>query len=130
MMAKVHLYDIRPPLLFPPQKLAADPGPAPAAFSMDMAPSAPLAPMVLPKSEIDVAAAAAALAAKLADSVPTAPDPLTKAQQDEELRLRKIYVGNLPRELNDETVRAIFEPFGPVDLVNLVKSKETGLSLG
>lgn len=68
---------------------------------------------------------AAQLAAKLAETVPTAAaplDPVARHHQQEEQRLRKVYIGNLPRELNDTVLRAMFEPFGTVETVNCPKN--------
>ena len=41
-----------------------------------------------------------------------------------------IYVGNLPREATEEDLRTLFENYGRVDSVNLIKNKFTGLSRG
>jgi RNA recognition motif-containing protein len=35
----------------------------------------------------------------------------------------KIYVGNLPVDVTESEVRAVFEPFGPVESVAIVKDK-------
>lgn len=42
----------------------------------------------------------------------------------------KIYVGNLPVDVTESEVRAVFEPFGPVESVALVKDKRTEQSKG
>ncbi len=37
-----------------------------------------------------------------------------------------IYVGNLPFSVTVEEVRDMFEPYGPVESVNLITDRETG----
>ncbi|XP_008784182.2 RNA-binding protein 39-like [Phoenix dactylifera] len=39
---------------------------------------------------------------------------------------RKIYVGNLPLNITEDQLRQVFEPFGPVELVQLPVDLETG----
>ena len=41
-----------------------------------------------------------------------------------------IYVGNLSYEATEEEIRALFEPFGAVSSVNVIKDKFTGRSKG
>ncbi|KAI8981576.1 hypothetical protein BDB01DRAFT_836293 [Pilobolus umbonatus] len=43
---------------------------------------------------------------------------------------QRLYVGSLHFSLTDDDVRQIFEPFGPLDFVNLHKDPETGRSKG
>ncbi|KAJ3682476.1 hypothetical protein LUZ60_015049 [Juncus effusus] len=43
---------------------------------------------------------------------------------------RKIYVGNLHTNINEEQLRQVFEPFGPVELVQLPMDPMTGLCKG
>ena len=42
----------------------------------------------------------------------------------------KIYVGSLSHDVTEADLRAAFEPFGPVESVNLVKDKGTGKPKG
>ena len=42
----------------------------------------------------------------------------------------KIYVGNLPFSATDEEVRELFDPYGPVDSVQLITDRETGRPRG
>ncbi|MEE9435193.1 MAG: RNA-binding protein [Candidatus Adiutricales bacterium] len=41
-----------------------------------------------------------------------------------------IYVGNLSYEVTEEDLRLAFEPFGPVESVNIIKDKYSGQSKG
>jgi RNA recognition motif-containing protein len=41
-----------------------------------------------------------------------------------------IYVGNLPREATEEELRGVFEGFGRIDSVNIIKDRYTGDSRG
>lgn len=41
-----------------------------------------------------------------------------------------IYVGNLPRQASADDVRSLFEPFGTVESVNVIKDKFSGESKG
>ncbi|KAI8097962.1 uncharacterized protein B0P05DRAFT_460906 [Gilbertella persicaria] len=43
---------------------------------------------------------------------------------------QRLYVGSLHFSLTEDDVRQIFEPFGPLDFVNLHKGNETGRSKG
>merc|ERR1719316_727718 len=43
-------------------------------------------------------------------------------QQNQDIQQqRKIYIGNLPREINELVLRNMFEPFGAVESSNVVK---------
>ena len=44
--------------------------------------------------------------------------------------MKNIFVGNLDFAATDSSVRAIFERYGTVDRVNLVKDRDTGRSRG
>jgi cold-inducible RNA-binding protein len=44
--------------------------------------------------------------------------------------LKNIFVGNLDFGATEESVRALFEPFGPVDRVSILTDRETGRSRG
>lgn len=41
-----------------------------------------------------------------------------------------IYVGNLPRDANEDDLRQAFEAFGQVESVNIIKDRFTGESRG
>ena len=41
-----------------------------------------------------------------------------------------IYVGNLPRKAGEDDLRPVFEPFGKIMSVNVIKDKFTGESKG
>ena len=41
-----------------------------------------------------------------------------------------IFVGNLPFSATDQSIRDLFEPFGEVDSVNIIKDRETNRSRG
>lgn len=43
---------------------------------------------------------------------------------------KSIYVGNLPFEISEEEVRALFAQYGPVRSVKLVTDRETGRPRG
>ena len=42
----------------------------------------------------------------------------------------KIYVGNLPWSINDESLRELFEPLGQVSAANVVVDRHSGRSRG
>jgi cold-inducible RNA-binding protein len=44
--------------------------------------------------------------------------------------VKNIFVGNLDFSATDSSVRALFEPYGKVDQVNVVKDRDTGRSRG
>ena len=44
--------------------------------------------------------------------------------------MKSIFVGNLDFAATDSSVRAIFEPYGTVDRVNLITDRDTGRSRG
>jgi RNA recognition motif-containing protein len=44
--------------------------------------------------------------------------------------VKSIYVGNLDFGATEDSVRALFEPFGAVDRVNIIKDRDTGQSRG
>jgi cold-inducible RNA-binding protein len=44
--------------------------------------------------------------------------------------MKNIFVGNLDFSATDESVRALFEPYGQVDRVNVVTDRDTGRSRG
>ena len=44
--------------------------------------------------------------------------------------MKNIFVGNLDFAATDSSVRAMFEPYGSVDRVNLVTDRDTGRSRG
>ena len=41
-----------------------------------------------------------------------------------------VYVGNIPRQASEDDVRALFEPFGKIMSVNIIKDKFTQESKG
>ena len=41
-----------------------------------------------------------------------------------------IYVGNLPGEISEEDLQKVFESFGEVDIISIIKDKLTGKSKG
>jgi cold-inducible RNA-binding protein len=47
-----------------------------------------------------------------------------------EKTVKKIFVGNLDYSATEEAIRALFEPFGTVESVNLMKDRDTGRSRG
>jgi RNA recognition motif-containing protein len=46
------------------------------------------------------------------------------------MRVKNIYVGNLSFNANEEEVRALFEPYGTVDKVQLITDRDTGQPRG
>jgi RNA recognition motif-containing protein len=44
--------------------------------------------------------------------------------------MKNIFVGNLDFNSTEATIRALFEPYGAVDRVNLVTDRDTGRSRG
>jgi RNA recognition motif-containing protein len=44
--------------------------------------------------------------------------------------MKNIFVGNLDFSSTEATIRALFEPYGTVDRVNLVTDRDTGRSRG
>ena len=44
--------------------------------------------------------------------------------------LKKIFVGNLDFEATEESIRSLFEPYGSVESVALMKDRDTGRSRG
>ena len=44
--------------------------------------------------------------------------------------MTKLYVGNLPFTANEDTVRALFAEFGPVQTISLITDRETGTPRG
>ncbi len=44
--------------------------------------------------------------------------------------MKNIFVGNLDFSASDSSVRALFEPYGAVDRVNVVTDRDTGRSRG
>jgi RNA-binding protein 39 len=71
-----------------------------------------------PVHGVNVAAAAAAAAALLDGSGNTNNNHSIANQDDQH---RKIYIGNLPREINELVLRNMFEPFGAVESSNVIK---------
>ena len=43
---------------------------------------------------------------------------------------KKLYVGNLPYNTNDDELRQLFEEYGSVESANVVSDRETGRSRG
>ena len=43
---------------------------------------------------------------------------------------RKLYVGNIPFETNENDLQALFAEVGPVESVNVVRDRETGRARG
>lgn len=43
---------------------------------------------------------------------------------------KKLFVGNLPRSVDDEELKAVFEPYGSVVSSQVIKDKQTGGSRG
>ncbi|KAF7728082.1 hypothetical protein EC973_006720 [Apophysomyces ossiformis] len=52
------------------------------------------------------------------------------AARDQEMFCQRLYVGSLHFSLTEDDVRQIFEPFGPLEFVDLHKDPETGRSKG
>merc|ERR1719221_251578 len=96
-------------------------------MSSATAPTIPIAPLPIPG--VEVAAAAAAAAAKLLGATGGNPLLSSTINSQEDQRLRKIYIGNLPREINELVLRNMFEPFGAVESSNVIKDT-TGKSQG
>ncbi len=46
------------------------------------------------------------------------------------MTVKNIYVGNLAFSTTEEELRALFEPYGPVDKVSLVRDRDTGQPRG
>ena len=42
----------------------------------------------------------------------------------------KIYAGNLPRDVSEQDLRDLFEPFGKIESITLIKDKFSGASKG
>jgi len=42
----------------------------------------------------------------------------------------RLYVGNLPYSMNDDTLRSLFEPYGQVDSARVIADRDTGASKG
>ncbi len=42
----------------------------------------------------------------------------------------KIYVGNLSQQVSDEELQKVFEPFGKIHSLNIIKDKFSGASKG
>merc|ERR1719420_515671 len=75
----------------------------------------------LPVPGVDVAEAATTAVAKLIGSAANSLLLNSKTDSHEDQRQRKMYIGNLPREINELVLRNIFEPFGVVESSNVVK---------
>jgi len=48
----------------------------------------------------------------------------------EEITLKNIFVGNLDFGTTEESIRALFEPYGTVERVSIVTDRDTGRSRG
>ncbi len=46
------------------------------------------------------------------------------------MTVKNIYVGNLAFSTTEEELRSLFEPYGPVDKVSLVRDRDTGQPRG
>lgn len=44
--------------------------------------------------------------------------------------MKKLYVGNLPYSVTEESLESLFSKFGPVESVVIVKDRETGRTKG
>ena len=44
--------------------------------------------------------------------------------------MKKLYVGNLPYSINEESLEALFAQFGPIESVVIIKDRETGRAKG
>jgi cold-inducible RNA-binding protein len=55
---------------------------------------------------------------------------IASAQTQEEISLKKIFVGNLDFGATEESLRALFDRYGAVTNVDLVKERDTGRSRG
>ena len=42
----------------------------------------------------------------------------------------RLYVGNLPYSMNDDTLRSLFETYGQVDSARVISDRDTGASKG
>ena len=42
----------------------------------------------------------------------------------------RLYVGNLPYSINDDTLRSLFEAYGQVDSARVISDRDTGASKG
>jgi RNA recognition motif-containing protein len=42
----------------------------------------------------------------------------------------RLYVGNLPYSINDDTLRSLFESYGQVDSARVISDRDTGASKG
>jgi RNA-binding protein 39 len=82
------------------------------------APTTTTAPLPIPGVDI---AAAAVEAAKLLSTNGCNPLFNCSIDSQEDQRQRKIYIGNLPREINELVLRNMFEPFGTVESSNVIK---------
>lgn len=40
--------------------------------------------------------------------------------------MKKLYVGNIPFTTSEEEIKALFEPFGPIESLNLIHDRDTG----
>ncbi len=40
--------------------------------------------------------------------------------------MKKLYIGNIPFETTEDEIRALFEPFGPVESLDLINDRDTG----
>src|ERR1035441_9154259 len=63
------------------------------------------------------------------------PDPTrlvfcANRQKQKETLMKNIFVGNLDFAATESSIRALFEPYGNVERVNLVTDRDTGRSRG
>jgi cold-inducible RNA-binding protein len=58
---------------------------------------------------------------------PASNSPLSNSK---EVKVKKIFVGNLDFSATEDSIRTLFEPYGGVDSVNLVTDRDTGRSRG
>ncbi|XP_037086376.1 CUGBP Elav-like family member 2 [Pollicipes pollicipes] len=56
------------------------------------------------------------------------PDGLARDQPDPDAI--KMFVGQMPRHMDENDIRAMFEEFGPVHQINVLRDKVTGQSKG
>ena len=40
--------------------------------------------------------------------------------------MKKLYIGNIPFDTTEEEIKALFEPFGPVESLDLINDRDTG----
>ena len=40
--------------------------------------------------------------------------------------MKKLYIGNIPFSTTEEEIRALFEPFGSIETLNLINDRDTG----